>query len=120
MSINDGDGSKPSWIITALIGAGILLIIVGLILTTIGFIGPVFQASYGNLIVKTTSVGLVLTIIGAILGGYVTTRLPKHLRPFNAGGPKPRERRTRWAILLFFLIALAGIVALVLSYVWGL
>jgi hypothetical protein len=120
MSENQHDQSKPSFLITAFFAVLVLAILAGIILTVIGFVGPVFQASYGNFSIRTTSVGLVLTIVGSIVGAYVTARLPKHVRPFTAGGPEPSARARGWAIVLFSLVALAGIVVLVLSYVRGL
>lgn len=73
---------------TALIWVGIILILVGVVMTLFGFGSDAiaFEAVVFDAVELSTShIGLVLIVIGALLSAFTCSRLPSDVRVFHAG-----------------------------------
>lgn len=70
---------------TALIWAGILLVLVGTAMTAFGLreSSAAIEVSWGKGHIKTGHVGLAIASIGALLAGLVAVRLPRDVRVFS-------------------------------------
>jgi uncharacterized membrane protein YidH (DUF202 family) len=69
---------------TALIWTGLIVVLAGVAMTAFGSLdtGATIEVSWGKARLKTVHVGLALVIVGALLAGIVSLRLPKNVRVF--------------------------------------
>src|SRR5262249_48111130 len=99
---------------TALIWTGLLLAIAGTIFTLLGLSGQsLFEASIGNLTIKTAHVGLTLVVIGSLLAGFIAMNLPEGVELYAEQGRSLTERVAENARLPCFALAIIGVIALV-------
>jgi uncharacterized membrane protein len=75
--------SRPSVTYTALIWLGILLVLIGLVVTLLGVGGAVtFDAKINDIEFHTTNLGLAILMVGAVLAALVAIKLPKGVEVF--------------------------------------
>lgn len=105
---------------TALVWTGITLILVGAIMTffSIGSDVTAFKVTIFDVVeLRTSHIGLVLIIVGAVLSGIVSLRLPADVRIFGESKRSLTERIAENALIpSVILIILALLVLLVLVF----
>jgi len=110
--------AKPSVTFTALIWFGMVLAAVGVVVALLGVGDAVdFNVKLGDAEVTTSSLGLAILAVGALLAGFVATRLPKNVAVFAITQPTFLERvaqRAGW----FLVLAIVAIALLVASLVY--
>jgi hypothetical protein len=100
---------------TALIWLGMILTVVGVVVALLGIGGTInLSAKIGDYELQTTSLGVAIMALGAIMAAFVAVKLPKGVVPFAV------ERRTLldriaaqsgWVIIL----AIVAVVLFILS-----
>jgi hypothetical protein len=106
---------KPSVTFTAFIWFGMLLAVAGAVVAILGIgCAVVFSGKVAGAEVKTTSLGLAILAIGALLAGVVATRLPKGVVVFEVSRETVTEKIARRAIWLF-LLAIAAALLFIIS-----
>lgn len=101
---------------TLLIWSGIVLAFLGAIVAIIGVGGATaFDGKFGNIEIKTTSVGLAILVVGSVLAGTIALRLPKDVRVLNRTRQTIVEKIAERAILLLG-ISLLGCILLLVSF----
>lgn len=100
---------------TALVWTGILLAIAGAVVAVLG-LGNVtsFQGKIGNIQITTTSIGLVIMIVGSVLAGTIALHLPKDVRVFGETKDTLMEKIVE-GVPVFFGVSLIGCVLLTLT-----
>ena len=90
--------------------AGVVVAIIGLAART------AFEASVGDVTIKTTSVGLAILVVGAVFTAYVAANMPSHVRVFGGEAQLTRaERLLPYLRLAVAFILVTGVIALVVS-----
>ena len=105
---------------TALIWTGIILALFGAITAVLGLGGTtVFEASLGNINVKTNQTGLAILAVGAALAGTVALKLPERVRVSEEGEKysftEKLVKKTPMAVLSLMIGAVA-IILFVLTF----
>jgi len=103
---------------TALIWTGIILVLFGAISAVLGLGGATFfEASFGEIKIKTTQTGLAILFVGALLSGFIAIKLPKGVVVLDKEEKYTfTERLARKIPILALIIAAIAIVLLVLSF----
>jgi uncharacterized membrane protein YidH (DUF202 family) len=113
---------RRSVVYTGLILFGILLAVAGAVIAVLGIGKPsATEVSGGGVDVKTSSVGLVILVVGAGLAGILALKKPGDIELFTdrpARRPLP-ERIAGNAAIPALAIAAVGVVLLVVSLVIG-
>lgn len=109
---------RVSFTHTALIWTGIILCLIGAGVAILGLGGlTALEVSYNSATVKTTSIGLAILVIGALLSGIVALRLPPDVIVLAEENKYTlTEKLARKIPFLSLMICLAGILFLVLSF----
>ena len=110
---------KLSITYTALIWTGIVLMLFGAITAILGFGGSTFfEASFGDLKVKTNQIGLAILIIGAVFTATIARKLPKGVKILGEGVEKYSftEKLARKIPIFSLAIIVVAIILLVLSF----
>jgi hypothetical protein len=101
---------------TLLIWSGIVLAFLGAVVAIIGAGGATaFDGKFGNIEVKTTSVGLAILVVGSLLAGTIALRLPKDVRVLNRTRQTIQEKIAEKAIFLLG-ISILGCILLLVSF----
>lgn len=106
---------------TILIWAGILLMVMGGLAAIVGLGGStIFDVKYGDNTFKTTSVGLAVMAVGALVAGIVALRLPAGttvLSGTRAASNRTLTERLAAVPAVYFLVALAAILVAIVAVV---
>ncbi|RGA03043.1 hypothetical protein DI270_021145 [Microbispora triticiradicis] len=102
---------------TVLIITGLLLAVAGAVVAILGLGGVVeFKGEVAGAKAETTSVGLAVLVVGALLAGIVAVKLPTQVNVLGNGG---RRGFTEWfsefGVRLCALLVAAGVVLLIVS-----
>ena len=110
---------KVSFTYTALIWTGIVLCLSGFVIAVLGLGGLTsFEASFDSIKVKTTSVGLAIVVVGAVLSGTVAIKLPRGVRVMALEEPDTfTVVLARRIPSISLVVGIVAIVCLVLSLV---
>src|SRR5687767_1422989 len=94
--------ARRSVTFTALIFVGMAIAIGGLIIIVLGLGGSTrFELKVGEVEVATTSVGLAVLTVGAIMSAVIALKLPEGVQVFGATNPTMIERFASFAPLLW-------------------
>ena len=109
---------RPSVTYTALIGVGLVLVLLGAVLVALGLGGAAqFSAEAAGAKLSTTNSGLALAGIGAALAGIVAVKMPRHVRVFSDRSPPDLGTRLEPFAVPLLGIGLAALV-LALALAW--
>jgi hypothetical protein len=122
MSAAPGGPQHRSIIYSSLILAGILMAIAGLVIAVLGVGKPsATEISGSGVDVKTSSVGLVILVVGAGLAGILAVKKPSDIELFTNRpmAPTLRTRVIDNAAIPALAVAVVGVVLLIVSLVLG-
>jgi hypothetical protein len=117
-----GGPQRRSIIYSSLILAGILMAIAGLVIAVLGVGKPsATEISGSGVDVKTSSVGLVILVVGAGLAGILAVKKPSDIELFTDRpmAPTMRARVIDNAAIPALAVAVVGVVLLIVSLVLG-
>jgi uncharacterized membrane protein YidH (DUF202 family) len=105
---------KPSIVYSAIVVVSLAMTVLGAVVAVIGVSsGGLFSASIGDAHVKTTSVGLSIMVVGALVTVVTAIRKPRDIQLFSEdlSGP-PEDVTLDWIARVQLCVALVTIVAL--------
>jgi hypothetical protein len=117
-----GRPPRRSVVYTVLILFGILLAAAGAVIAVLGIGKPSATViSGGGIDVKTSSVGLIILVVGAALAGVLALKKPSDIELFTDQPARPplSERIADKAAIPAFAVAGVGVALLVISLVIG-
>lgn len=108
--------SQKSVTFTAIILVGLALAVLGAITAILGLGEAItLELTLGDYTVKTTSVGLAILVVGALLAGVVALRLPRNVQVFGNGSQPSWGERLAARPVVFLATAAVAVVLLVVS-----
>jgi uncharacterized membrane protein YidH (DUF202 family) len=110
---------RPSIVYSAIVVVGLAMTVLGAVVAIIGVSSDgLFNASIGDAHVKTSSVGLAIMVVGALVTVVTAIRKPRDIQLFSEdlSGP-PEDLTVDWIARVQLCVALVAIVALGASLV---
>ena len=103
---------------TGLIWTGVILVLVGLVMTLFGIAddATAFEATILDIAeLRTSHIGLIFIVIGAFLSGIVSIRLPPDVRVFRESKQSLTEKVAENALVPSAVLGSVALLALILS-----
>ncbi|WP_340377384.1 hypothetical protein U5640_21435 [Streptomyces sp. SS7] len=110
----------PSVVYTATICLGLLMTLIGMVVALLGAGGVMeFEGEAVGVQIKTSSAGLVIMTVGAVLAGTVAVMTPQHVGIFGSEKRSILEFLTARGAGPYLAGALAGAILLAASLIFG-
>jgi uncharacterized membrane protein YidH (DUF202 family) len=105
---------RPSIVYSAIVVVSLAMTVLGAVVAVMGVSsGGLFSASVGDAHVKTTSVGLAIMVVGALVTVVTATRKPRDIQLFSEEFSGPEGENTLdWIARAQLCVALVTIMAL--------